>query len=43
MVSLFLVYKLDTWSRNLSTEFTLRDCWFGAIGLAKNVDPDKYG
>ena len=42
VVNLFIVYKLDTWSRDLSTDFTLGDCVFGAVTLNKNGDPDKY-
>ena len=38
----FIVYELDTWSRNLNSGFTLKDCLFGDFKLAKNVDPDKY-
>ena len=41
VVNLFL-YDLDTWSRNLNMDFTLGDCFFGAVKLAKNPDPDKY-
>ena len=26
VVNLFLVYELDTWSRDLYTDFTLKDC-----------------
>ena len=42
MVNLFIVYELDTWSRNLNTDFTLKDCFFRAVKLTKNADPDKY-
>ena len=41
MVNLFIAYELDTWSRDLSTDVTLKDCSFGAVKLAKNADPDK--
>ena len=41
--NLFTVYELDTWSGNLSKEFTLCDCLFGAAKLPKNTDPEKYG
>ena len=34
---------LDTWSRDLNTNFTLGNCLFGAMKLTKNADPDKYG
>ena len=42
MENLFIVYELDKWSRDLSTDFTLKDCLFGSIKLTKNADPDKY-
>ena len=34
--------KLDTWSRGLNSDFTLKDCLFRGVKLAKNADPDKY-
>ena len=42
MVNLFIVYELDTWSRDLNTEFFLKDCLFGAVKITKNADTDKY-
>ena len=41
VVNLFIVYELDTWSRDLNTGFTLKDCLFGAVKLTKNADTDK--
>ena len=41
VVSLF-VYELDTWSRDLNTDFTLKNCLFGSVMLTKNDNPDKY-
>ena len=38
----FIVYKLDAGSRDLNSDFTLKDCLFEGVKLAKNVDPDKY-
>ena len=35
VVNLFIVYELDTWSRDLSTDVTLKDCLFGAVKLTK--------
>ena len=29
-------------SRDLQTNFTLKDCLFGAVKMTKNADPDKY-
>ena len=37
-----IVYKLDTRSRDLNSDFTLKDYLFGGVKLAKNSDPDKY-
>ena len=43
MISLFTVYKLDTWLRNLSMNFTLGDCLCGAVKSVKNLDQNKNG
>ena len=42
MLNFFIVYELDSWSRDLGTDFTLGGCLFGGVKLAKNADPDKY-
>ena len=42
VVHLFFASKLDAWSRDLNTDFTLGGCLFGAIKLTKNSDSDKY-
>ena len=41
-INFFIVYELDTWSRDLNSNLTLNDCLFGGVKLAKNADPDKY-
>ena len=28
--------------RKLNTDFTINNCLFGSVKLAKNADPDKY-
>ena len=43
VVNLYISYKLDVWSRDLSTDFRLGNWLFEAVKLTKNVDPDKYG
>ena len=43
MISLFIVFELDTWSRDLSPKFILGDCLVQAMKLTENVDRDKYG
>ena len=34
-------FTLNSWLRNLNTDFTLNNCFFGTIKLTKNADPDK--
>ena len=38
----FIASDLDTWSRDLNPDFTLKDCLFGGVKLAANADPEKY-
>lgn len=40
---MFHVYELDTWSRDLNADFTLGDCLFGDVKLAKSFDNSKWG
>ena len=42
VVNVLIVYKLDTWSKGLNADDTLKDCLFGAVKLIKNTNPDKY-
>ena len=42
ILNLYITYELDAWSKDLNTDFTLRNCLFGAVDLGKNADPDKY-
>ena len=42
MTNSFIVYELDTWSRDLNYNFTLKDCLFEGVKLAKSVNTDKY-
>ena len=42
VVNLFIVYELDTCSRDLNTDFTSDNCLFGAVKLTKNADPNVY-
>ena len=41
-LNLHICYKLDRWSRDLDTGFTLGNCLFGSVKLTKNADLDKY-
>ena len=43
VVNLYISYELDTWSRDLKTDFTLANWLFGVVKLSKNADWDKYG
>ena len=42
IIIFFIVYKLNAWSRDLNSDFNLKDCLFGGVKLAKNADLDKY-
>ena len=42
MMNFFTVCWLDTSSQNLNSDFTLKNCLFESVKLAKNTDPDKY-
>ena len=42
LINYFNVYELDAWSRDLDSDFTLKDCLFGGVKWANNADPDKY-
>ena len=39
MVNLYIFYTLDTCSKDLNTDFTLGNCWLGAVKLIKNAVP----
>ena len=43
IVNLYIFHKLDTWSRDLNTDFILGNCFFGDAKLAKNADSYKCG
>ena len=38
----FIVYESNKWSRDLNSDFTVKDCLFGGDILAKNAGLDKY-
>ena len=42
VVNLLIVYKLDTWPRDLNTDLALDGCLFGVVKLSKNICKDKY-
>ena len=37
-----MIYEIIRWSRDLDSDFTLKDCLFGAVKLNKYFDSDKY-
>ena len=43
IVNVFIVYEIDTWSRDLNIDFIKSNCLFEAVKLTMNADPDKYG
>ena len=43
VVNLYIIYELDTWSRDSNTDSTLGNNLFGSVKSVKNADPDKYG
>lgn len=43
VIDLYSSCRVDTWSRALNTDFTFGISFYGAVGLTKNADPDKYG
>ena len=42
IITFLLVYKLDARSRDLNSEWTLKDCLLGVVNLAKKTDPNKH-
>ena len=42
VIDLYISYILSPWLRNLNTDFTLSNCLFRYVDLAKNSDPDKF-
>ena len=42
VTNLYISYTLNPQLRNLNTDFTLGNCLFGSVKLAKNSDLDKY-
>ena len=42
VVYFFNCYELDSWPRDLGSDFTLKNCSFGGVKLTKNADPDKH-
>ena len=41
-IIVFIVYELDTTSRDLNTGFTLKDCFLVGVKIVKNADPYQF-
>ena len=41
IVSVYILYDLDTWPRNLTKNFKFKNCLSGAASVAKNSDKGK--
>ena len=42
IVNVYIVYDLDAWSRNPTSNFKFKNCLFGATNIVKNSDKEKY-
>ena len=42
VVNIFIVYDFDTWPRDINTDFTFKNCFFGSVKLTKNAEPNNY-
>ena len=42
VINIYISYMLNSWLRNLNTDFTLNNCLFWSVKLNKNADLDKY-
>ena len=40
--NLCITFELNRWSKDLNTDFSLRNCLFGAVKIAKTANPDRY-
>ena len=41
ILNLCIVYELNTWPRNPTNNFTLKNCLFGTVKLTKNTGESK--
>ena len=42
IVSVYIVYVFDAWSRNSGNMFKFKNCLFGTTNMLKNSDREKY-
>ena len=40
--NVYVLYNLDAWPRNPTTNFKSQNCLFGATSIVKNSDKEKY-
>ena len=38
ILNLYIVYELNTWPRNPTNNFTIKNCFFGTVKLTRNAD-----
>ena len=41
VINSLIVYELDRWPQNITTNFTFKNCLFGSVKLTKNADLHK--
>ena len=41
VVNLYISYIINTWETDLNSNYTIDNCLFGFVKLAKNAHPDK--
>ena len=42
ILNLHLLYDINTWPRNPTNNFTLKNCLFGAVKLTRNANKSKF-
>ena len=42
IVNVYFVFDLDAWPKVPLRNFTLKNCFFGATNIVKNIDKEKY-
>ena len=42
IVNAYIVYDIDAWPRNPANNFKFKNCLFGATGVVRNSDKEKY-
>ena len=42
ILNLYIVYELNTWPRNPTNNFTLKNCLFGIVNLTRKAGKSKF-